>query len=250
MFKTLIFAGTTEGRMLAEFCAENGIPADISAATDYGASLLPKGVGVLSGRLDEKQISDLLGTKKYHSVIDATHPYASEVTENIKKACKKADIPYYRLLRESSDIFGETAESIEEITDMLDRNDSIVLSTLGSKSVPALAKVKDRFDRIWLRLLPSDGIKEYCKSLGFDENKIILEKGPFGVEENMRHIRSCGAEIMLTKESGKIGGYPEKAEAAKRCGIKMITLCRPKETGYKFDEMTAFLMRWKETETN
>ena len=52
MFKLLIFGGTTEGRQLAEYCAENGINADVSVATEYGASLLPAGVDILCGRLD------------------------------------------------------------------------------------------------------------------------------------------------------------------------------------------------------
>ena len=42
MSEVLIFGGTTEGRLLAEFCAAKGIRAAVSVTTGYGAELLPR----------------------------------------------------------------------------------------------------------------------------------------------------------------------------------------------------------------
>ena len=82
--------------------------------------------------------------------------------------------------------------------------------------------------------------------LGF--RHIIQAKGPFSADENIRHIQQSSAKFLLTKESGKIGGYPEKAEAARRTGIRMLTLRRPQETGFSFDEITAMLLRFQENQ--
>ena len=60
MFRLLIFGGTSEGRLLAEYCVKKKINMDISVATEYGASLLPKNANILCGRLDEVQISALM----------------------------------------------------------------------------------------------------------------------------------------------------------------------------------------------
>ena len=103
MFRILIFGGTTEGRQLAEYCEDNAVPADVSVATEYGASLLPQGINKLVGKLDAAQMTDIFKKNNYSIVIDATHPYAVEVTKNIRTACKALDVPFYRLLRDNCD---------------------------------------------------------------------------------------------------------------------------------------------------
>ncbi len=245
MSKVLIFGGTTEGRALAEFCVKNCISADVSSATDYGADLLPAAVGILRGRLDADGIQMLLQRNQYSLVIDATHPYAIEATQNIRQACSAQNTAYYRLLRDSSPVYGESVSGLNDLVTLLNRTDDTILSTLGSKSVSALTAVSDYADRIWLRLLPSDTVLDTCTSLGYDPDKIILANGPFRTDENIAHIRQSHADILLSKESGAIGGYPEKAAAAKFCGIRMITLCRPQETGYTYDEITLTLIQKK-----
>ena len=88
----LIFAGTTEGRILAEYASAHSIRCFVSVATDYGKSLLEKldNITVLTGRMDEKAMEHFIEEKDIRLVIDATHPFAREVTENIKEACEKA----------------------------------------------------------------------------------------------------------------------------------------------------------------
>ena len=236
MYRLLIFGGTTEGRELAEYCAAKGISADVSVATDYGASLLPDGVKVLCGRLDKGQMIRLINSG-YSVVLDATHPYAVEATENIRRACSETGTEYLRLIRRSSVSYGKTVRDMDELITMLNSTTGKILSTLGSKSLAALTGVKDFRERIYVRVLPSADILEQCRKLGYDEAKVILEKGPFSVIQNIEHLRGSGAVILLTKESGATGGYPEKAEAARQCGAEMITLVRPPENGYSFDEI-------------
>ena len=69
------------------------------------------------------------------------------------------------------------------------------------------------------------------------------------MEENIKHIKLSGAEILVTKESGTAGGYPEKAEAARECGVELVTLLRPKETGYTPEQIRKIVMEIKEWST-
>ena len=138
MRKILIFAGTTEGREIAEFCAQKQIAADVSTATEYGSTLLPGGIGVLSGRMDREEICILLRDKKYSAVIDATHPYAKNATDNIRSACLMLNVPYWRLIRKSLPVIGESVSSLEQMVSVLNQTDDTILSTLGSKSVTEL----------------------------------------------------------------------------------------------------------------
>ena len=86
-------------------------------------------------------------------------------------------------------------------------------------------------------------LPEYIRFSEIPSEHIIAQKGPFSVEQNVEHIRRSGAGILLTKESGAAGGYPEKAEAAKICGIRFITLTRPDEVGYTLSQIQEMLKK-------
>ncbi|MCR4796571.1 MAG: precorrin-6A reductase [Ruminococcus sp.] len=240
MCELLIFGGTTEGRELAEYCCEKRIRSAVCVATDYGAELLPVSeyLRIITGRLDSSGMEKLISELKCKCVIDATHPYATEVTANIKAACTVTQMPYYRLLRSSS----ETTEcrkvrNMEQLVEVLNSTEKKVLSTLGSKEIPKLTAVKKYRERLWVRVLSNEDIIEQCKKLGIDRSRVIAEKGPFSTERNIEHLKLSGAEILVTKESGTTGGFPEKIEAARLCGAEVIVLERPVEKGYTLDEI-------------
>lgn len=246
MSEILIFGGTTEGRRLAEFCCVNKVKAYISVTTDYGAELLPqnKNIKIIVGKLDLLQIKQLISENNFEYIIDATHPYAKVVTENLKRACGEFHKKYYRIVRETNtEPSGIIAENIDEVISYLNRSEKRILSTLGSKELSALTNVNDYKNRVWARILPADGIEEYCEGMGFDKDKIILGKGPFSFEENIMHIKKSSAEILVTKESGAAGGYPQKIRAAKFCGIEIVTLKRPDESGFTLNEMKKIIVK-------
>lgn len=240
MYKILIFGGTTEGRILAEYCAERGILALSSVVTEPAAELLPKNAAVTVGRLNAEEMAALI-RRGFSLVIDATHPYAVEASANIKAACAAVGVPCYRVVREGEADLGEVVRDTGELIERLNALSGVVLSTLGSKEAAALTEVTDYAERVWLRILPSAENIEQCVSLGFNRAKIIAERGPFSLEQNIFHIKKSGADILVTKNSGAAGGYPEKTEAARECGIKLITIGRPRESGISLEEMKALI---------
>ena len=237
MCKILIFGGTTEGRELAEFCETRGISALSSVATELGAKQLPERARVTVGRLDIDGMTALI-EQGFSLVIDATHPYAVEASANIKAACERVGVQYFRVIREENiPEYGETVRGIDELVKRLNTLSGVILSTLGSKEAAALARIPDHSKRVWLRILPDPENIEMCVSLGFDRAKIIAEKGPFTLEQNIKHIKKSGAEILVTKNSGAAGGFPEKISAARECNITVITIVRPRENGVSLSEM-------------
>lgn len=251
MCKILIFGGTTEGRELAEFCEEKGILALSSVATEMGAKRLSESVRVTVGRLDIDGMSALM-KQIFSLVIDATHPYAVEASKNIRAACERVGIQYFRVIREEKiPEYGETVCDTNELVQRLNDSNRLpgtILSTLGSKEAEDLTKVFDYKKRVWLRILPNSENIEKCVSLGFDRAKIIAEQAPFTIEKNIEHIKKSGAEILITKNSGIAGGYPEKMAAARECKIKMITIARPREDGISIDEMKALIDKEQKNE--
>ena len=118
--KILIYAGTTEGRMLAEKLAERGIKSDVSVATEYGNQVMEESefIHVLQGRLDLEQMMRLYEKNNYDLIIDATHPFAQIVSENVKDSVEKYNktaknhIMLYRLARNvSGSIIDDSADS-------------------------------------------------------------------------------------------------------------------------------------------
>lgn len=242
MSELLVFGGTTEGRALAEFCAAHALTAVFCVTTDYGAALLPQSVTVRTGRLTAEEMADLMRKIGTSLVIDATHPYAQEATRNIRTACEITGIPCLRLLRESVPVTGETAPDMPTLLERMSRHEGSILCTLGSKSIPYLTQVRDFQQRLWLRLLPAETARRQCEALGFPAAHILWGKGPFTVEENIAHIRQSAATLLVTKESGTAGGYPEKIAAARSCSIAVLTLLRKPETGYTLQEIENILL--------
>ncbi len=245
MKKILLFAGTTEGRILWEYCNDHKIPVTAAVATEYGESVLPQGIlsRVLVGRMDRQQMEDLLKDSQYRLVIDATHPYAEEVTENIRTACIKCRKQYIRIIRESFKLPGAIyVEHLKEAADYLNGHEGKALITTGSKELEVFTKVKDYTKRLTVRILPDPDNLKHCMELGFAGPNVICMQGPFSEEFNLAVLKEIKASYLVTKESGSFGGFPEKVRAAVTAGAKVIVVKRPKEEeGYTCKEVMEVL---------
>ena len=102
--KIAVFAGTTEGRVLASRLAGSRVAVDVFVATEYGKEEIPKAenLQVHDGRVDEIQMEKLFQEKKYDLILDATHPFAVVVTKNIREAAEKTGTPLLRILRDKN----------------------------------------------------------------------------------------------------------------------------------------------------
>ena len=140
MKRILIFSGTTEGRELAEFLRNRQVDVIVSVATEYGRDCMDvessSNVSVRTGRMDETQIRQFLTAQKIDLVVDATHPFAAEVTKNIQAACESTGAEYLRVLRENqgnSDL-GDCVyvETVEAAVAYLQKTTGNILATTGS----------------------------------------------------------------------------------------------------------------------
>ena len=137
MYKVLVFAGTTEGYEICRFLADHQVQTMGFAATEYGGKSLTENeyLTVQTGRLDEAAMEQVFAQEKPEMVLDATHPYAAEVTGNIRTACEKTQTPYRRVLRESGSHEEKAVyvESVQAAAQYLDQTQGNVLLTTGSK---------------------------------------------------------------------------------------------------------------------
>ncbi len=232
MADLILFAGTTEGRELAELARGLGIKTVACVATDYGESLIEESgsLKVNMGRLGEEAMEDLIRAEMPKLVLDATHPYADVVSRTIVAACKATGARYGRVQREAENHKG-CLEFLDlaALAEHLDKTPGVVFSSLGTKEAAGLSGVSGAAERIWLRVLPSvDGLK-MCLSAGFPAKHIICMQGPFSADLNEAMFKACGAKILLTKDTGSAGGFPEKLEAARRCSMQVFVIKRPQD---------------------
>lgn len=241
----VIFGGTVEGRQLAESLCTGGVTIHVCVATEYGATLLPKSpdVRIHTGRMEAEEMADFLIQSRAACCVDATHPYAAAVTENIKKACERIKLPCIRVLRREEEIsVDDTAGkvsmrrvrmvsvgSVEEAAAFLKAVTGNILITTGSKELEKYCCIADYQSRCFARVLPTVQVMEKCKELGFEGRNLIGMQGPFSEELNYWMLKQTDCSWMVTKSSGRAGGYQEKCEAAIRAGVNILVVERPGE---------------------
>ena len=247
MKQILIFAGTTEGRQLIERLCQYHIQIHACVATEYGKEVLPhsKQITIHAQRMDSAQMEDFLSAHAFDCVVDATHPYAVEVTQNIQSACTNKSVPYLRLLRENSEyencVF---VSNTQECISYLNQTSGAVLLTTGSKELAAYTNVEHFKERLYARVLPMTSVVEQCIALGFQGKHLICMQGPFTVELNQALLKQINAKYMVTKDSGSNGGLDEKLEAAKKANAIPIVIGRPtQETGYSLEQLIQKLVQ-------
>lgn len=244
MKEILIFAGTTEGRELSECLAATGIAHTLCVATDYGEVVLKEHplVKVHRGRMNQEEIREYIKTGSFGAVVDATHPYAEVVTQNIKNAMQDMDIPYLRLKRENSVSSGY--EKIQYFKDnvscakALEKIDGNILLTTGSKELSVFVEYIDRKERLYVRVLPGIESLKLCMECGIVGKQILALQGPFTTQMNKAMLQQYEIKCLVTKASGNAGGYQEKLDAAERLGIPVFVIgCPVEEESYTFEEV-------------
>ena len=237
--KILIFSGTADGRLLSRRLADRGAEVTVCVATGYGSEAQGScpGVTVLTGRKDADEMAALL--PGYDLCIDATHPYALIVSQNIREACEKAGVPLRRLLRGACETEGAvTVRSGAEAAAYLAKTEGKILLAIGSKELAAFRGLDP--ERLCPRVLPSHEALSACEALGIPHRNIVAMQGPFTRELNAALIRQLGAGFLVTKDGGAAGGFPEKAAAARETGAELVLIRRPEESGESFEAIASY----------
>lgn len=232
MKKVLVFAGTTEGRELAELLADSNIKCSVCVATDYALELMnDKRLDVHCGRLTEEEMEVLMRDGKFDVVVDATHPYAQIVSQNVRQAADMESISLIRLRRstESAEEGFVSFKTHEECSAWLSFQTGNILLTTGSKDLGSYAKNETIKNHLFVRVLPGEESIRLCTANGITGRQIIAMQGPFSAQMNECILREYSIDWMVTKISGHAGGFEEKVEAAKKAGVGVCAILPPSE---------------------
>ena len=205
-----IISGTQDGREIGAKLADREINKSpekrqeilMTVVSQYGKVLAAhKGIDVEVGRFKQEDMVRIIKEKHIILILDASHPYAAIVSETARSACKEAGIDYVRFER---------------------------LLTTGSKTLSAFVHSEAlKGKKIWARVLPVSGVIKLCEDLGMKAKHILAIQGPFSYEMNLAMIRDYKADVMVTKNSGLVGGSDTKLRAAMDAGISVIIIDKP-----------------------
>ncbi|MCY9511614.1 precorrin-6A reductase [Paenibacillus larvae] len=224
----LIFGGTSDSLDICDWLNARKRNYMVSVATDYGEKLVKQHADqVIGQRLDEEGMCRVMREKAVSLVIDATHPFAVEVSGNAMNAANKMKIPYIRYERPSGQADHlHLVRDIDEACQTASALGNRIFLATGSKNLPQyLEKLPGKY--VIARVLPVSEVVAACEQLGLLADQIIAMKGPFSQSLNKELFKQTGAEVMITKESGAKGGFAEKVEACKELGIPCVVIRRP-----------------------
>ena len=199
-----LIGGTSESRNLIKFMAELDIILYVSVATDYGASLI-------------------------------------EAQTNLHVMVERMDL---RLVRPAAEEHENCiiVQDFNEAVELLSHTEGNIFLTTGSKTLQEFTSVPDYKERIALRVLPMLDSLSKALELGYKPANIICMQGPFSELLNIEMMRKYNSRYLVTKDSGSIGGFEEKAQAAAKAGAKLIVIARNgKEFGTGYSEIVKLL---------
>ena len=230
-------AGTQDGRAVVRRLCEAGYDVTASVVSSYGEQLLEAQsaagghLTVHDTPLDADEMAAYFRTHGVRVFVDATHPYAVNVSRNAMAACAAADVPYIRYERDLSDISYEKVHlvhSYEEAAETAAGLGRHIFLTTGSRNLERFVRAEALADcTLIARVLPTADVIALCEGLDLTPAQIIAMQGPFSRELNRAMYEKYKADVIVTKNSGTIGGTDAKFQAAADLNLPVIVIDRP-----------------------
>ena len=221
--RALLLGGTGDANVLAEAL----VRADIDAIYSYaGRTQIPLGhalptrIGGFGGALG---LADYIKQERITHVIDATHPFAAEMSRHAVEACAATDIPLIALerapwVRTSDDNWIEVADIDAAVAALPDAPTRVFLAIGRQHIAPFAAKPQHAYT---LRFVDApDG------ALPLPNAEVIVSRGPFTLEGDRELMHSRGIDLLVARNSGGTGARA-KIDAARELGLPVIMIARP-----------------------
>ena len=235
--KILLLGGTKDSINIIKFIKKN-FDAFIltTTTTEYGEKLAKDGGSdaTIARPLPKNELIDIITKESYEILIDATHPFAEHITQTSVSIAKELKIPYLRFERPITNMENIDTSHIQYVKSFVEAgelianefNEGNVLHFAGANTMADIVK-NVSIDRFYPRILKVEKSIEKCRELNISQDHIIPMTGAASTEENIQLIEKYDAIVMITKESGEIGGVIDKIQAANEKDIAVIMIQRP-----------------------
>ena len=221
--RVLILGGTHEAFQLAEqLTAQGGVDFISSLAGRTREPRLPKGQMRTGGFGGAKGLADYLRTERITHPVNATHPFAAQISANAVAAAATAGIPLLRLLRPAwtaqRDDRWAGARHAAEAAELCRREGGRIFLTLGSGELDAFTEIHNA--HFLVRMIDAP------ERLPLSDYRVITARGPFSLQDELRLLAEHHIGLIVAKNSGGEATYA-KIDAARRMGLPVIMIERP-----------------------
>ena len=208
-----------------------------TTTTEYGAKLANEGGSddTIARPLPKEELIETIKDYNIDILIDATHPFAEHITKTSVSIANELKIPFIRFERPTTDLKNIDTSNIHYVNSFDEAGKLIandfskgnVLHFAGANTMEDVLKYVSP-ERFYPRILKVDSSLEKCEKLNVNPDHIIPMTGAASIEENIELIEKYDATVMITKESGEVGGVVEKIKAANQKDVAIIMIQRPK----------------------
>ncbi len=226
--RVLMLGGTTEASALARALVDHpDIDSMMSLAGRTQSPARPPIPYRIGGFGGVPGLVQYLAEHQIDAVVDATHPFAEQISRNAAAACGEAGVPLLVLTRPAwTPVEGDRWTQVDQPADAaaaLGEEPLTVFLTVGRLTLPAFATAPQHLYVI-RTIDPPEGAEEFLPN-----HRIILERGPFALGDEMALMKSESVDVVVTKNSGG-QATSAKLAAARQLGLPVILIERPKKT--------------------
>lgn len=220
----LIFGGTTEGRRAAQILEEAGKPFWYSTRSNGQDIEMVHGIRVTGG-MNPDEMADFCRKNAILLIVDAAHPFATELHHNISETAQNLNLQVIRYERQYEPHTEDICWCRDYETAILQLKEHGIHRLLSLTGVQTINRLSGYWkeNECWFRILDRDTSREMAIREGFPEDHLVY----YEHEDTASLIARLNPQAILTKESGKSGGFPEKIEAARKSGTPVFVVERP-----------------------
>lgn len=233
-----LIGGTSESREIAAAIAPLQIPITITVTTPEAVNLYGQIltnyplVKVWVGILSNQNIQEFYYQTKFYKIIDASHPFATEISQLAIDFSNNYQIPYLRYERSPMIIPEPVTENIiylHSLTDLINgeylANQRVFLTT-GYKTLYLFQSWQERAI-LFTRILPNINTLQTALNVGFTPDRIVAIRPPISMELEIALWQNWHISLVVTKASGQVGGEERKRAIARQLKIPLIIIQRP-----------------------
>ena len=231
MKKIWLIGGTKDSAEIALAIANAQIPSIVTVTTTSAKNLYLANFPIRIGCFSREAMEQFCHQENIIAIVDASHPFATGVSQNAIATAQLKNIPYLRYERN----FCQSSNSKKFLT--LDSFETLlngdylaghrVLLTVGCKVLPQFKTWHHR-STLFTRVLPQVNSVQIALDSGFTSDRIIAIRPPISAELETVLWQQWQISLVVTKASGKAGGEDIKRQVANSLGIALITIARPK----------------------
>ena len=226
-----IIGGTGDSATLTR--AVSAVTSDylVTVTTPEARQLYDTACNVIVGTMNGDSMAQFCHRYRISAIVDASHPFAVNVSQNAIAVAQKLNLPYLRY--ERAEVNSETFQDYLELDSfdtllqgnyLLNRR---VLLTVGCQVLPQFQSWQNRAT-LFARVLPKLNSLQMALDSGFSSDRVIALRPPINEALEKALWQQWRISLVVTKASGKSGGEDLKRKVAKQLGISLITIARPK----------------------